>query len=171
MTGISRPVRPKHSSVGEYPRRMTVAKPSALQETWCEAGGRRGRDLAGGEGAPLVLVHGLGGAASNWVELAPELARHRRVLVPELPGHGGSDPVPPGSTLAPFADTVAAVIEHEGVGPAPGAGALLGGVVALRLALQRRRAVSGLVIASGAGISSATAQARRALELVGAAKP
>ena len=136
---------------------MTVAKPSALQEAWCEAGGRRVRYLVGGDGPPLVLVHGLGGSASNWVELWPELAKHRRVLVPELPGHGGSDAVPRGSTLAPFADTVAAVIEQEGAGPAPVVGHSLGGVVALRLALQRRRAVSGLVIASGAGISSATA--------------
>src|SRR3954452_9533076 len=110
MTGISRRVRPRHSSVGEYPRRMTVAKPSALQETWCEACGRRVRYLAGGDGPPLVLGHGLGGSASIWVELASELARHRLVLVPELPGRVGSDPVPPGSTLAPFEDTVAAVI-------------------------------------------------------------
>ena len=54
---------------------MTVAKPSALQEAWCEAGGRRVRYLVGGDGPPLVLVHGLGGSASNWVELWPELAK------------------------------------------------------------------------------------------------
>jgi pimeloyl-ACP methyl ester carboxylesterase len=150
---------------------MTVAKPPSLQEAWAEADGRRVRYLVGGDGPPLVLVHGLGGSASNWVELAPELARHRRVLVPELPGHGGSDPLPRDSTLARFADAVAAVIEQEGAAPAPVVGHSLGGVVALRLALQRRRAVSGLVIASGAGISSATAQARRVLELVGAVKP
>jgi pimeloyl-ACP methyl ester carboxylesterase len=31
------------------------------------------RYFVGGEGPPLVLVHGLGGAASNWTELAPLL--------------------------------------------------------------------------------------------------
>jgi pimeloyl-ACP methyl ester carboxylesterase len=149
---------------------MTVAKPS-LSEAWCEAAGRRIRYLVGGAGPPLVLVHGLGGSASNWVMLAPELARHRRVIVPELPGHGGSEAVPRGSTLAPFADAVAAVIEQEGAAPAPVVGHSLGGVVVLRLALQRRRVVAGLVIASGAGISSATPYARRVLEVAGAVKP
>jgi hypothetical protein len=37
---------------------------------------------------------GFGGAASNWIELAPELARDHRVVVCDLPGHGGSSPLP-----------------------------------------------------------------------------
>jgi pimeloyl-ACP methyl ester carboxylesterase len=32
------------------------------------------RYFAGGEGQPVVLVHGLSGSAANWVELLPELA-------------------------------------------------------------------------------------------------
>src|ERR671935_2348741 len=52
------------------------------------------RYLVAGEGEPLVLVHGLGGAASNWLALAPLLRAGRRLVVPELPGHGGGDPPP-----------------------------------------------------------------------------
>ena len=37
-----------------------------------------------------MLVHGLGGAAANWLALAPLLLPGRRLLVPDLPGHGGS---------------------------------------------------------------------------------
>ncbi len=44
------------------------------------------RYAVGGSGPPLVLVHGLGGAASNWLAIAPALAAERRVIVPELPG-------------------------------------------------------------------------------------
>ncbi len=76
--------------------------------------GARLRYFTAGEGEPLVLVHGLGGAAANWVELAPALARRRRVLVPDLPGHGASDPAPAAPNLAAYADRLALVIEGEG---------------------------------------------------------
>ena len=122
---------------------MTDAKPllGEFEERFAEAGGRRVRYLVGGAGRPLVLVHGWGGSASNWAVLAPDLARSRRVIVPELPGHGGSDRVPRGSTLAPYADSVAAVVEQEDAAPAPVVGHSLGGVVSLRLALQLRSPV------------------------------
>ena len=34
--------------------------------------------LSGGQGSPLVLVHGLGGNALNWATLIPRLIRHGR---------------------------------------------------------------------------------------------
>src|SRR5207244_2030504 len=64
-------------------------------------------------GPALVLVHGLGGAASNLCELVPLLAPRFRLLVPDLPGHGGSSPLPSSPTLNPFADPVAAGAERE----------------------------------------------------------
>src|SRR5919206_350635 len=85
------------------------------------------RNFVGGDGTPLVLVHGLGGGASNWVELAPALARRYRVLVPDLPGHGGSAPFPAAPTLSPFADVLAALAEQEGMVPAAVVGHSLGG--------------------------------------------
>jgi pimeloyl-ACP methyl ester carboxylesterase len=52
-------------------------------------------DDGGGAGArpgiPLVLVHGATGAASHWLPVAERLRARRRVVVPELPGHGLSD--------------------------------------------------------------------------------
>src|SRR6266540_2725724 len=72
------------------------------------------RYFVGGDGPPLVLVHGLGGAASNWTELAPLLAGRHRLLVPDLPGHGGSSALPAVSGLEPFADRVALVAEGDG---------------------------------------------------------
>ena len=107
-------------------------------------------------GPPLVLVHGLGGAASNWSELVPLLAPRFRLLVPDLPGHGGSSPLPSAPTLSPFADAVAAIAEREGLLPATVVGHSLGGVVALRLALHHPDAVKSLVLAAAAGISSAS---------------
>jgi len=144
-----------------------------FEEHFAEVKGCRLRYFVGGpsSGAPLVLVHGLGGCAANWVDTAPLLAARRRVLVPELPGHGGSTPLPAVPNLAVFADRVAAVAEREGMLPAAFVGHSLGGVVALRLALRRRNDVSALVLAAGAGISSTTRRAKYGLRILGIIGP
>jgi pimeloyl-ACP methyl ester carboxylesterase len=142
-----------------------------FEERFADVKGVRMRYFVAGEGRPLLLVHGLGGAASNWIELAPALARGRRVLVPELPGHGGSSPLPAASTLSPFADRVAILAEREGMLPAPVVGHSLGGVVALRMALRWPESVTGLVLAAPAGISSASQRAELAITLVTLTKP
>ncbi|WP_432495137.1 alpha/beta fold hydrolase [Kineococcus auxinigenes] len=55
-----------------------------------------------GPGAPRVLlVHGLGGAASTWSLVAPALAHDHRLLLVDLPGHGDSPP--PGPAEGPGA--------------------------------------------------------------------
>lgn len=142
-----------------------------LEERIAEVRGTRLRYLAGGEGEPLVLVHGLGGAAANWLALVPLLLPERRLLVPELPGHGGSDPLPAARSLNAFADRIGLLLEHEGFAPAPVVGHSLGGAIALRLAIRRPEAVSALVLAGAAGISSATRNARYALTITGIVKP
>lgn len=45
-----------------------------------------------GAGPPLLLIHGAMGDACGWVPILPELARGRRVLAIDLPGHGLADP-------------------------------------------------------------------------------
>jgi pimeloyl-ACP methyl ester carboxylesterase len=153
---------------------MTAAKSHSLpgfSERWVEAKAVPLRYFVGGEGPPLLLVHGLTGAASNWRELAPLLARHRRVVVPELPGHGASAPLPAAPGLDAYADRVRLVAEHEGVLPAPVVGHSLGGLVGLRLAARWPGVVSALVLAGSAGIASATRRAEVWLGILGLIKP
>jgi pimeloyl-ACP methyl ester carboxylesterase len=121
--------------------------------------------FVGGEGTPLILVHGLSGAATNWVAVAPRLAERFRVLVPDLPGHGRSSPMPGARSLDPFAASVGALAEHEQMLPAAVVGHSLGGVVALRLAVQRPESVTALVLAAAAGISTATRRVERLLKI------
>ena len=144
-----------------------------FEERFAEAKACRLRYLVGGraDGEPVVLVHGLGGCAANWVDIGPVLARTRRVVIPELPGHGLSTPLPAVPNLAVFADRLAAVAEVEQLLPAAFVGHSLGGVVALRLALRRPDAVSALVLAAGAGISSTTRRAKYGLRILGIIGP
>src|ERR671935_1460043 len=144
-----------------------------FEERFAEAKGSRLRYFLGGsaEAPPIVLVHGLGGAAANWIELAPLLARRHRVLVPELPGHGLSTPLPAVPNLGVFADRIGLLAEREGMLPAGVVGHSLGGVVALRLALRRPDDVSSLVLAAAAGISSTTRRARYGLRILGIIGP
>jgi len=51
---------------------------SGFEERYLDARGCRLRYLVAGRGEPLLLVHGLGGAASNWLALAPLLLPGRR---------------------------------------------------------------------------------------------
>ncbi|WP_432571449.1 alpha/beta fold hydrolase [Kineococcus sp. SYSU DK005] len=48
---------------------------------------------ARGSGPRVLLVHGLGSGTSTWSLVAPALAREHRLLLVDLPGHGGSPPL------------------------------------------------------------------------------
>jgi pimeloyl-ACP methyl ester carboxylesterase len=149
----------------------TILSASGFEERFAAVKGARLRWFVGGEGDSIALLHGLSGAASNWVELAPELARDHRVIVPDLPGHGGSSPLPALPNLEPFADRVALLLEREGAHPAVLVGHSLGCVVALRLAMRSPELVRGLVLISAAGIGSTTRRARYALAVSSLVQP
>jgi len=125
----------------------------------------------GGDGPPLVLVHGLGGTIENWLLLARPLAERHRVLVPDLPGHGGSTPLPEARDVDALADAVLAMADAEDIRHAVWVGHSLGGVVALRAAVRRPERVRGLVLAASAGIGSTSRAAQVTLTLLGATKP
>ena len=131
-----------------------------------DARGVRLRVFRGGEGRPLLLLHGFGGAAWNYTEMAPLLAGRRRLLVPDLPGHGGSEPLPAPS-LSGFADAVATLLDE----PVAVFGHSMGGVVALRLAERHPRLVRSLVLAAPAGISSSSRVSTVFLAAVGTVRP
>jgi pimeloyl-ACP methyl ester carboxylesterase len=150
---------------------VTDAKLPGLEQRSVEVKAVHMRYFVGGEGPPLLLVHGLGGAASNWTELAPLLARRHRLLVPDLPGHGGSSALPGVSGLEPYADRVALVAEREGMLPAPVVGHSLGGSVVLRLALRRPGDVQAIVLAGSAGLSTGNIWGRQLLSVFTTVRP
>lgn len=119
-----------------------------------------------GVGLPLLLLHGFGGAAWNFSELVPLLGE-RRLIVPDLPGHGGSAPLPAAPSLTPYADAVAELLDE----PVGVLGHSMGGVVALRLAERRPELVHRLLLAAPAGISSATRLGEATLGVAAVVQP
>jgi len=129
------------------------------------------RYAVGGDGPPLVLVHGLGGTIENWRALAPELATRHLVVVLDLPGHGRSPRLAGRAALDDFAEAALAVAAEESAVPAVWIGHSLGGLVALRAAALQPEAVRGLVLAAAAGPSATSWSAQATLTALGLVKP
>jgi 3-oxoadipate enol-lactonase len=129
------------------------------------------RYFVAGEGRPLVLVHGLGGWAGNWQALAERLAGDFRLVIPELGGHGGSEPLRGSTTLEPFADAIFDVLEHEKALPAAWVGHSLGALVGLHAAVRRPDAVRALVLAAAPGITSSTRVGELTVTVLGTLRP
>src|SRR6266511_3181424 len=144
---------------------MTDAKLPGLEERLAEIKGICIRYFVVGQVPPLILVHAIGGAAANWTELVTLLIRRHRLLVPDLPGHGGSTALPAVAGLEPFADRVALVAEREAMLPAAVVGHSLGGMIVLRLALRRPEDVPAIVLAAAAGLSIGNIWGRNLLSL------
>jgi pimeloyl-ACP methyl ester carboxylesterase len=104
----------------------------------------------GGEGPPLVLLHGFMDTWRIWELALPALERRHDVLAPTLPGHAGGPPVQGPITHATMADAIERAMDDAGFETAHIAGNSLGGYVALQLAArQRARTVTAFAPAGG----------------------
>jgi len=86
-----------------------------------------------GEGEPLLLLHGFGmSAVTQWAALAPELAEHYRVIIPDHRGHGDSDkPVGAAHYGRPMVDDVVHLLDHLDIETARIAGMSMGGFMSI----------------------------------------
>jgi pimeloyl-ACP methyl ester carboxylesterase len=103
------------------------------------------RMQGGGAGGPvLVLLHGLGATSDVWLGWQPLLAAEwpGRWVAPDLPGHGGSAPLPR-YTFQALADAVDAALDPGA--PVVVLGHSLGGVVGLALAGRSETTVRTVV--------------------------
>lgn len=102
-----------------------------------------------GRGRPVVLIHGFTNYGLAWApQLAPLVHAGYRVIVPDLHGHGASQPASGLCTVADLAADLAALLGHLGAAPAFLCGLSLGGMVAQQMALDRPDQVAGLLIAN-----------------------
>lgn len=150
-TGTTHHARDPYDRVGE------VEDFGALDEAWAgttvewrEVAGARTRLLRrdGAADGPLVLcVHGLGGAATNWLEVAEPLAAIGDVVAVDLPGFGETEPPRPTAARPVAQARFLATLLHElDRGPAVVIGNSMGGAIATLLAADHPELVARLVL-------------------------
>lgn len=97
---------------------------------------------------PIVLVHGLGASLGFWyLQIAPKLAQHRRVILMDLRGHGRSSMPATGYTPAVMAGDLLALLDHLRIASAHLLGHSYGGAVALEFAWRNPHRIATLTIA------------------------
>ncbi len=123
-----------------------------------------------GKGPALFLFHSLLSDRASFDAIVPRLSRSFRVIVPELPGFGGSTAVSGG--LAGVADRMAeAVKDAAGGDPAIVLGNGYGGFVALQMAIRHPGLAKKLILADcGAAFSEPGRQAFRNMAAASSAK-
>jgi|ACXJ01.1.fsa_nt_gi pimeloyl-ACP methyl ester carboxylesterase len=121
------------------------------------------RFLDGGEGEPLLFLHGGGAMGQTWCGAFPALAHHHRVILPDLPGFGATPIDPELGTLPEVMGRLQDFLEAIDLPAGVVLGNSLGGYLAAGLALREpgrfRAAVllapAGLVAPGGSGEAGA----------------
>ncbi len=143
--------RDRRASEAGARRRLLAGIP--VTERRLELAGISTATLEGGEGPPIVLLHGPGESAVNWRWVIPELVRTHRVIAPDLPAHGsteGPDDVLEadrvlawlGELLERTCDSAPAMVGH-----------VLGGAIGARFAIASRGRLSRLVLVDTLGLA------------------
>ena len=107
--------------------------------------------VVGGQGPPLLLLHGAPQSHISWRIVAPKFMNEFTVIVPDLRGYGDSSKPPDGEEHANYSKRAMAldqveVMKHFGFDRFPVAGHDRGGRVAQRMALDHRDKVTKLAV-------------------------
>ena len=109
--------------------------------------------LEGGRGSPIVLLHGgIQSGGTVWWRVVPRLTERHRVVIPDIPGLGRSEPLTrlDARTFAAWLSGLLRLTCREE--PTLVAHSAPGGLAA-RLAVQGRPSLRGLVLVDAAGLS------------------
>ena len=119
-------------------------------------GGLRYVYLEGGQGEPLMLLHGFGGDKNHFTRVARHLTPHYRVIVPDQIGFGESSH-PPAADYSPVAQATRlhALALALGIGRLHLRGSSMGGQIALSYAALYPSEVGSLWLLAPAGVWSA----------------
>lgn len=104
--------------------------------------------LSGGEGDPLVVIHGGGDSARSWRKNLEVLAEHHTVYAPDLPGFGSSQPISGSFHVSDFVEFMEGFTSNLGLERFHLLGHSLGGGIALHFALKFPHKIGRLVLVS-----------------------
>jgi pimeloyl-ACP methyl ester carboxylesterase len=108
--------------------------------------GRSIHYLERGHGEPLLLIHGLGCSGADWAFQVSALENRNRIIVPDLPGSGHSNPPRGGYSIEEFAAGLWRLLDHLGFSRINIVGFSLGGAVALEMSASRPHCVRKLAL-------------------------
>jgi pimeloyl-ACP methyl ester carboxylesterase len=111
-----------------------------------EVNGTRLHFVLGGQGSPVVLLHGYTETHLMWWRLAPELARHHTLLIPDLRGAGDSAAPEQGYDKKTMARDVRGLVKKLGFERVSLVGHDIGLMVAYAYAAQFPREVERLAV-------------------------
>ncbi|RQR27793.1 alpha/beta fold hydrolase [Burkholderia sp. Bp9143] len=130
----------------------------AMNQRTVRVGARRIFLAEAGEGPAVLMLHGGGPGASgvsNYARNIEALARHYRVLVPDMPGYGRSTKgVDRNDPFGDLAGGMLGLLDALGIRHAHAIGNSLGGACALRMALERPDAIGRLVLMGPGGVNT-----------------
>jgi 3-oxoadipate enol-lactonase len=90
-------------------------------------------EAGGGDGTPIIFLHGVGSDKSVWHPQLGHFGKSRRAIAFDYPGYGDSDPAPEGTTRDDYAEAIHSAMHALGISQAHICGLSLGGVVAIAL--------------------------------------
>lgn len=120
----------------------------------------------GGEEAPVVLlIHGFGADARNWVRFANQLEGEYRFIIPDLPGHGNTLPLTTSMDyrVSKQADRLFGLLNQLGAERFHVAGNSMGGAIAIEMARQHPGRLISLGLVDAAGVTLQTQEFRDVL--------
>lgn len=137
---------------------MADSSHPALKSRLVQVGKRQIHLSEAGEGFPVLMLHGGGpGAAgvANYSRNIAALAKHFRVLVPDMPGYGKSSKgVNRSDPFGDLAESMLGLLDALKIERAHVVGNSYGGACGLRMALDRPNRVSSLVLMGPGGINT-----------------
>ncbi len=107
---------------------------------------------AGDFGSPIMLLHGLNGCVENWRWNIGALSQRHRVFALDAPGHGLSEPDRRSFDLQFMGDLIAEFMRGQQLERANLVALSAGGIVAMRLALEKPQLLEKLVLVDAAGL-------------------
>jgi pimeloyl-ACP methyl ester carboxylesterase len=132
--------------------RATAAAGLAVEDMRLQVAGIPTAVLEGGDGPPLVLLHGPIANGLHWLRVLPALTPRHRVVVPDLPGQGETGQTA-GGTREEVLEWLDALVEETCEGPAAIVGVTLGGAVAAWYAAEHPERVDRLVLVDALGLA------------------
>ncbi len=142
-------------------KRFTVFILLSVSAVWSQAPaskdvqvfGQKIHYLEAGSGPTVILLHGLGGDASNWAATVPALSKSFHVFVPDQIGFGASDKPLANYRVGMLVDFLDGFCKKLAITKATVVGNSLGGWTAMAFTLAHPDKVERMVLVDSAGFS------------------